>query len=123
MPKITNGRSYLYGYIISVILTLLAFGLVILGGFSYWLIIGVLLGLATIQLFVQLYFFLHLNDEAKPRWKFNTFVSAAIVVFVVVLGSLWIMQNLAYHHGHDALKEDYDSYIQEEEAIYKDEQN
>jgi cytochrome o ubiquinol oxidase operon protein cyoD len=55
--------------------------------------------LAIIQLFVQLIFFLHLDRESKPRWNITVLSFAAIVVIILVGGSIWIMTNLNYHHG------------------------
>lgn len=115
-----NTKSYVVGFALSVILTLLAFAFVVFGGETYWLIVLAILSLAVVQLFVQLYFFLHLNDEGRPRIKLQTFISAAVVVIVVVFGSLWIMDNTSKYHGHNALKEDIGEYIQDEEAIHKE---
>lgn len=112
-------RTYTIGFILSVALTIVAFAVVILGGLPYWAIVLTILSLAVMQLFVQLYFFLHITDEGRPRLKTHTFVSALIVVIIVVFGSLWIMENLSRYHGHNVLPEDIDSYVQDEEAIYR----
>jgi cytochrome o ubiquinol oxidase operon protein cyoD len=53
--------------------------------------------LAVIQLVVQLRFFLHVGQEPKPRWKLVALISAIIVVLTLVLGSIWIMDNLNYN--------------------------
>ena len=58
--------------------------------------------LAIAQLFVQLSFFLHLDRESKPWWNNTVLAFAAIVVFILVGGSIWIITNLDYHHeGHN----------------------
>jgi cytochrome o ubiquinol oxidase subunit IV len=58
--------------------------------------------LAISQLFTQLIFFLHLDRESKPWWNNTVLGFAAIVVIILVGGSIWIMTNLDYHHGsHD----------------------
>ncbi len=54
--------------------------------------------LAIVQFFVQLFFFLHLGHESKPRWRILIFSFMLLVVVIVVFGSIWIMQNLDYHH-------------------------
>lgn len=112
-------RAYLLGFALSIVLTLAAYFAVISLKTNYWLILFIILALAVAQLFVQLYFFLHLAHEKKPRLRQISFWFAASVVLIIVFGSLWIMQNLNYRHGSHQPK-DIDSYIQNEEAIKKD---
>jgi heme/copper-type cytochrome/quinol oxidase subunit 4 len=40
--------------------------------------------------------FLHLGNEAKPRLKLLVFGFMALVVMILVFGSLWIMYSLNY---------------------------
>lgn len=91
-------RSYTTGFIISLILTLTAYALVTQTVLSSWNLVYALSGLAIAQLFVQLHFFLHLGRESRPRWKLHVLLFAAMVVVIVVFGSLWIMKNLMYGH-------------------------
>lgn len=98
-------HTYLSGYLLSMALTLVAFSLVkrhvdsghVFPSDNYVLVI--LAGLAITQLLVQLVFFLHLDRESKPRWNLTVLALAAIVVFILVAGSIWIISNLDYHHG------------------------
>lgn len=112
-------KTYIIGYIISIVLTLEAYFLVVNEALSYWVLVFTILALAVVQLFVQLYFFLHLGGESKPRWKMTTFLFSALVVFIVVFGSLWIMTRLDYNHEKLFSPEEIDSYIEEEEAIHR----
>ena len=89
--------GYLIGFGLSVGLTLIAYFLVTASSLPRQTIIIAILVLAITQLFVQLYFFLHLGKEAKPRFKLLSFGFMLIVVSIVVFGTLWIMQNLSYH--------------------------
>lgn len=50
--------------------------------------------LASVQLVVQLLFFLHLGEESKPRWKLLSLIFALIILGIIVFGSLWIMFDL-----------------------------
>ncbi|MCI0560443.1 MAG: hypothetical protein MN733_18305, partial [Nitrososphaera sp.] len=50
--------------------------------------------LAMVQLFVQLELFLHLSHS--PRLHRAVFAFAALLVVIIVGGSLWIMNNLDY---------------------------
>jgi cytochrome o ubiquinol oxidase operon protein cyoD len=90
--------SYSIGFLASIALTLSAYAIVVHDVFAdFWspAIIAIILSvLASIQLVVQLLFFLHLNDEEKPRWKLLSFIFALIILSIVVFGSLWIMFDL-----------------------------
>jgi len=90
-------RTYVTGFALSLILTGLAFYLVGHQGFNRTFVLGSIIILALVQLFVQLFFFLHLNSEQGPRWKLLTFGFMAGVLLIVVVGSLWIMNNLNYN--------------------------
>lgn len=90
-------RSYVTGFIISILLTLLPYFIVVdhlLSGFMLVLAV-VLFGVA--QLLVQLFFFLHLSPKAKARWNLIALVFTVLVVVILVVGTLWIMNNLNYN--------------------------
>ena len=90
--------SYSIGFVLSVVLTLVAYLAVTQQWAAGWALIFVLAGLAIVQLFVQLIFFLHLGQESRPRWNLSVLVFAAMIVFIIVFGSLWIMKSLSYNH-------------------------
>jgi cytochrome o ubiquinol oxidase operon protein cyoD len=92
-----NLRAYLTGFGLSVVLTLTAFFIAHRGLSSRGALVAVLIALALSQFVVQMYFFLHLGQEEKPRLKLTTFWFMLIVVIIIVLGSLWIMRNLNYN--------------------------
>jgi cytochrome o ubiquinol oxidase subunit IV len=87
--------AYVMGFVLSLLLTLTAYFLV-----SQRLIadkgplISVIMGLAIIQMCVQLFFFLHLGSESKPRWNLQAFLFMTLVTIILILGSLWIMYTL-----------------------------
>ena len=95
-------RLYTTGFVLSLCFTLLAFGLVeehIHSGhtvFSHPFLIGMTAVLALAQFFTQIYFFLHLGRETKPRWKLLVLCFMVLVVSIIVFGSIWIMYNLNY---------------------------
>jgi cytochrome o ubiquinol oxidase operon protein cyoD len=93
-------RSYIIGFILSIVLTVIPFMVVaeqwLTGGLLYCTIVV----LALLQLFVQLVFFLHLNLREDGRWNLLAFVFTAIVVAILVTGTLWIMYNLNYYMVH-----------------------
>lgn len=91
-------RSYSIGFVLSLIITLLAYGVVMNGVFTATLTIVAVVVLAVAQLAVQMFFFLHLGDEARPRWKLLTFITMAMILLLIVFGSIWIMNNLNYNN-------------------------
>lgn len=93
---------YVSGFVLSLLLTLSAFGLVEYHihthhtVFTHPFLIGATAVLALAQFFAQMYFFLHLGYETKPRWKLLVLCFMILVVFIIVAGSIWIMYNLNY---------------------------
>lgn len=97
LPEATY-KGYVTGFLLSVILTLSAYFVVTAADWSRKAELATIFALAVIQFMVQILFFLHLGKETRPRWKQLTFVFMVGVVIIVVLGSIWIMANLDYHH-------------------------
>jgi len=94
--------TYITGFALSVLLTLIAFGLVNTHVAHHHefpsdnFMVAALLLLAVVQLFVQMVFFLHIRRGDKPRWNIWAFAFAVTTVAIVVIGSMWIMSNLNY---------------------------
>jgi len=94
----TNSLSaYVIGFTLSLMLTLVAYFSVVNEALTGRALLLMVVGLAVAQLLVQLVFFLHLGRENKPRLNLLIFSFAALVIGIVVIGSLWIMDNLNYH--------------------------
>ena len=90
-------RGYVIGFIASLLLTIGAFVCVqfqLLSGASLLIVIGVF---AILQAIVQLYYFLHLGSEVKPRIRLLTFLFMFLILLIIVGGSIWIMQHLNYN--------------------------
>jgi cytochrome o ubiquinol oxidase operon protein cyoD len=96
-------RSYIIGFVSSIVLTLISYLLVVNQSLSRFKLISIIIGLALVQFTIQLIYFLHLGAERKPRWKFVVFSFMVSVVLILVIGSIWIMDNLNYHMltGHE----------------------
>jgi cytochrome o ubiquinol oxidase operon protein cyoD len=110
----TSPTSYVIGFVLSIVLTLVAYVLVINHILTGAGLIAAIIGLGIVQLFVQLYFFVHVGKKSSPRWNFIVLLFAALVVAIVIFGSLWIMNNLNYNmmqgtdvktymHNHEGL--------------------
>jgi len=92
-------RTYIIGFLLSVVLTLASYFTVVEHLFSAWWIVLTIFGFGLVQVFVQLIFFLHLGQEPKPRWKLTVFLFMLLVLSIIVFGSIWIMDNLMYNLG------------------------
>ena len=86
--------QYCLGYISCVLLTMFAYLIANLNYYHNWAIISGIGLLAFIQFIVQMIFFLHLSNSKKDRLKLYIFLSMAVIVMILVIGSVWIMNNL-----------------------------
>ena len=84
-------KSYMTGFILSIILTVIPFWMVMTGSASHAVILGTILVTAVVQILVHLVYFLHLDRSAPQRHNVIAFVFAAIVIVLLVGLSLWIM--------------------------------
>lgn len=87
-------KSYIIGFALSIICTLLSFYLVASGGVSaknLYICVG---ALAIIQFSVQTIFFLHLNPRSNGSWNLISFLFTVLMTGVLIVGTMWIMYNL-----------------------------
>ncbi len=85
--------SYTVGFLLSLALTGLSFGAVMSGAVPHHLILSAIVGLAVAQLLVQLILFLHLGSAPAQRNNSVIFVLTAMLITIIVAGSLWVMHN------------------------------
>jgi cytochrome o ubiquinol oxidase subunit IV len=88
--------SYCIGFILSVLLTAIAFGLVISGALSGTALLLGIFGAAVAQIMVHLNCFLHLDTSSEARWNVLAIVFTVLILILFVGGTLWIMSNLDY---------------------------
>ena len=99
--------AYIAGLIMSLLLTLAAFGIVAahlyqptllnMSNGAVYISIAVL---AVVQLFVQVVCFLRLNASPEGKWELMPFLFTLLIAAILVSGSLWIMYNLNYNMMH-----------------------
>lgn len=87
--------SYATGFILSVILTVAAFGLVMNGTLTGENALLAIAGLALVQIVVHLVFFLHMNTSSAQRWNVTAFAFTVLTAVIVVGGTLWVMHNVS----------------------------
>lgn len=94
-------KHYAMGFILCIVLTLASYFLVANQLLTGLTLIGVILGLGVIQMAVQLLVFMHMGRDPgdapiKTHWNLLMFFFMAMVVVIIVFGSLWIMYTLNY---------------------------
>ena len=85
-------RNLLIGYGIALVLTLLAFGTVVLD-FPRTLAVVIILVLGFIQVIMQMWYFLHLDLEKSHRDDLQLATFTSILGATMFLGTLWIIFN------------------------------
>jgi cytochrome bo3 quinol oxidase subunit 4 (EC 1.10.3.-) len=90
-------KTYMMGFVLSIILTAIPFAMVMNGSASHVALIGTVLVCAVIQILVHLVCFLHMNSKSDEGWNLTAFVFTVLIIAIVVIGSIWIMWNLNYN--------------------------
>ena len=88
-------KSYMIGFILSVLLTAVPFWLVmgdVLDNKTFTVLL--IMGLGVIQIFVHMIYFLHMNTKSEGGWTFMALIFTVVVVMITLIGSLWVMYNM-----------------------------
>lgn len=85
--------SYLVGFGLSLVLTAIAFTVVMMPMVSRAATIGVVTVVGLVQICVQNFYFMHLTHRSE-RWNFISFFFTVLIIAILVGGSLWIMYHL-----------------------------
>lgn len=87
-------QSYIIGFIVCLLLTSSSF-FVVMNEMTVGIpLVVTLIGLAVLQAIAQLLFFMHVGKEPKPYWESMAVGFMALVVVIIVAGSLWIIYDL-----------------------------
>ena len=95
-------KSYIVGFALSLILTLLSFGCVMSGAVPQHLVVPGLVVFCVAQLLVQLVFFLHMSAAPGQRDNLSIGVFTLLIIAIAVVGSLWVMHNMNLYMMHPA---------------------
>ena len=87
-------RTYLIGFLLSVALTAVPFWLVMTGALAPQATAIVIVTLAVVQILVHTVCFLHVNTRSEGGWTLMAYAFTAVMVLIVIAGSLWIMYHL-----------------------------
>ncbi len=97
-------KSYMIGFVLSVVLTAIPFGLIMDKthmGFGPDTVLAAILAFAVVQVFVHVVYFLHMDRSAEQRWNVLAFAFTVMILACVVAGSIWIMHNATTNMAHD----------------------
>jgi cytochrome o ubiquinol oxidase operon protein cyoD len=89
-------KSYATGFIVSIVLTAIAFALVMSGDLSRSAALFGIVGAALVQILVHLHYFLHLDTSSAARWNILALIFTLWIMTLFVGGTIWIMYNLNY---------------------------
>jgi len=92
-------KSYLIGFVLSVVLTAVPFALTMLHLMPVATLVPVIIGIGVVQIVVHLVYFLHMNTASSHVWNNAAFVVALIIVLILIVGTLWVM----YHMNHNMM--------------------
>lgn len=88
-------KDYNRGFILSVILTAIPFGLVMSGVIQDSATTAmIVMGLGAVQIIVHMVYFLHMNRQAEGGWTFLALLFTVLLVAITLVGSLWVMYHL-----------------------------
>jgi cytochrome o ubiquinol oxidase operon protein cyoD len=88
-------KSYVTGFVLSVILTAIPF----------WLVMGnvlddtlrtsiIIMALAAVQIVVHMIYFLHMNTKSEGGWTFIALAFTLTLVVITLAGSIWVMYHM-----------------------------
>lgn len=89
-------KSYLTGFVLSLILTAIPFALVMSGAWSASAALAGIFSAGLAQILVHLHYFLHLDTSSAARWNVVTLIFTLLIMVLFVGGTLWIMSSLNY---------------------------
>ncbi len=111
----TLARSYVIGFVLSLIITLVAYVTAVDRLLQASPLIVVLLSLAGVQFIVQIMCFLHLDSASASRERLIALGAILVIVLILVVGSLWIMTHLNERMMADPSQ--MEQYMQDQQGI------
>lgn len=89
-------KTYIAGFILSLVLTLIPFGLLMSGGIPHNAMVWGICSAGIVQILVHLHYFLHLDTSSAARWNLMVLLFTLLIIVIFVGGTLWIMYTLNY---------------------------
>ena len=87
-------KSYMIGFVLSVILTAIPFALVMTGVLPTQTTALIVMAFAVVQIVVHMIYFLHMNSKSEGGWVMLAVIFTLIIVVISLVGTLWVMYHL-----------------------------
>jgi cytochrome o ubiquinol oxidase subunit IV len=88
-------KSYMIGFVLSVILTAIPFWLVMNKVIADPLTMAaIIMILGAIQIIVHMVYFLHMDTKSEGGWNIMALIFTIILVVIALSGSIWVMYHL-----------------------------
>ena len=87
-------KSYMIGFLLSVVLTAIPFWLVMTGALPAAATGLIITAFAVVQIVVHMVFFLHMNHKSEGGWNMLALIFTIVIVVIAVAGSVWVMYHL-----------------------------
>ncbi|TKB28343.1 cytochrome o ubiquinol oxidase subunit IV [Desulfopila sp. IMCC35006] len=95
-PSRGTFTSYGIGFVLSILLTAIAFWITMNGTASRAVILTTIFAAAIAQILVHLHYFLHLDRSSAASWNVLALIFTFLIMVLFVGGTLWIMHSLDY---------------------------
>ena len=89
-------KTYAIGFILSVFLTVIPFGLVMSGAVPRNVMVWGICSAGILQILVHLHYFLHLDNSSEARWNLVVLLFTFLIMVIFIGGTVWIMFTLNY---------------------------
>ncbi|QMV42999.1 cytochrome C oxidase subunit IV family protein [Cohnella cholangitidis] len=86
--KVEGPQKHIVGFILSLALTIIAFAAVAAGEINATFTYIILVGMAVVQVFIQMAFWMHMKDRGH-LFPIIGIISGAVVVFTMVIMALY----------------------------------
>jgi len=87
-------KSYIVGFVLAMVFTIISFAFVMMEQVPKKVALIGLSIAALLQMLVHLRYFLHLDTSEKQRWNVAFIAFTAVLVFIFVGGTIWVMITL-----------------------------
>jgi cytochrome c oxidase subunit 4 len=82
--------KHVLAYVLSLVLTAIAFAIVLFGGLSKGVVITILLLLAFIQAIVQIMIWMHVKDKGHLFPILGLILGAVIAATLIIMATVWM---------------------------------
>ncbi|WP_294323951.1 cytochrome o ubiquinol oxidase subunit IV [uncultured Sphingomonas sp.] len=94
-PAHGSRKEYIIGFLLSVLLTAIPFGLVMSGAIADARITAAIVMIcAVVQIIVHMIYFLHMNTKSENGWTLMALIFTVVLVGITIAGSLWVMYHM-----------------------------